>query len=265
MKQIAETRSRTPQWLQDFRVIEEVLGIPAGAFMRRDNGESLRYCLRRFGFPLTGSDDYKDLCRYLLTTTDKRIGLELIFKADGVYVRALLTGALYSRIHREARAQDLAWRRRRDRWAAKKFKRPVFNTHYYIMPPGKVREREEAIANELYRRYIAGKSGDNKELSKAFMAEEEALRDQWTKEYEAIEPFPAYLEVDETPTGQQVVKVLREALAELIEPVYVRDQYFNFFGAVDDDELDKYEGAEPHWTSGYPASWRHLRPRRGEA
>ncbi len=31
------------------------------------------YLFRRFGPPMVGSDDYKDLCRYLLTTNDKEV------------------------------------------------------------------------------------------------------------------------------------------------------------------------------------------------
>ena len=85
-----------------------------------DYGCLLAYCFRRFGYPQTGWDDYKELARYYLTTPVADLILCVspsVSNRAALSLRFLVSDTAYAAVHRYAeRARD-EWERRSLDWA----------------------------------------------------------------------------------------------------------------------------------------------------
>lgn len=83
--------STGPDFHDSINLIEKALGetIPQGSFFT--------YLFRRFGYPNIGSDDYKELCRYILTTTHPEMLMSITPYAGGdasISISFLLPGEI---------------------------------------------------------------------------------------------------------------------------------------------------------------------------
>lgn len=173
------------------------------------------YLYRRFGPPPVGSDDYKDLGRWILKTRDPEVYLTAYPSGSEAWLGFgyFITESL----------ADLARKPRAD------YSERIESWYIENVPQGDATEEEYATAywDEMY------KFGDKKPI--------------WSGKVECPESF-----VD--PEIQaRVVGALKHALLDLLRPTYVRDVRFNLFGRFDKTTGNKPSGREAPYS--HLAGW----------
>jgi hypothetical protein len=186
----------------------------------KDNNSSLialSYLYRRFGPPIWGSDSYKDLCAYYLTTEDPKIFLWLHLGGNGLFLSTgyVVKNEIIEEIHKPINEW---WKAYKDWWCKQ---HPEFE------------EWEDTEENR-------------KKASELFWNEQEDLMD---KAAEEIGKFPRRRSENWRENDgliKHVNQVLFNAMKELERPVYIRDCAINIFGRCEDSDdpapVSKYAG-----------------------
>jgi hypothetical protein len=184
------------------------------------------YMWRRFGPPLHGTDPYKKLCCYYLTTEDPDIFLGIDISASGLaYSACYMANGI-----REAHyANQKPWFKLRKKWDNKyeewwKGQNPQFS--------------------EIFKKWNSLGDDEKKPVWEKY-SDDEFDPKVSQQAYKAIgKPAPRN---DDTPTARRVKKVLLAAMKELLRPVHVRDVSINILGQC--DEVAK--PAKPSKYAGY--------------
>jgi len=215
MKQPKEFGGRTTGAAADDIVDCHKLAIEAWGD-RCDEGNSaltaMAYLWRRFGPPIWGSDDHKDLCAYYLTTEDPRVFLWLHLGGSGLAISAgyVALEEIKEEIHRPERE----W------WKA-------YEEFWWKQHP----EFEELEDTE-----------ENQEKVSTLFWDEQEREEMMGKAKNEIGECPGWWrrpenwrENEDGSLVKHVNQVLFDAMKELERPVYIRDVPINIFGRCNDD------------------------------
>ena len=260
--------SAGPDFHDSVQLIHEAIGddIPQGSLFA--------YLFRRFGFPNTGSDDFKELCRYYLTTTHPGMIMSISPYAGGNTsisisfmvpheTRAACDG-WYQRSRNARHLEFLEWIEDQGRvpdWADR-----------FIVDLGKQgwpvssedsgwRRIMPALAMLSGLRERSGKTDDMPEE----LAWYEAVRQDHAKIDDLGDPGvdyrdPDWRKWDDDDPMKPYAEAIHETLQDLRRPVWIRDSAINPWGACDEpheDDDDAEDGksladADYADSAGYP-------------
>lgn len=185
-------------------------------------GELMAYCYRRFGPPNLGSDSYKDLVRWVITTPQEGLFLSV---SPSPYEEYLLFGYITGReyqtkIIQEARTNFELNNQQFKKWCEK-------NNHPYY---------------DIYNTPFEEKTSELIQISTE-------LRKQFFSSSD-------YTEHKNCPIKKEGNKALERTLLDLTRPTYVRDVYISAKGIVDDNDSKLKHSVEYAHTSGHVTpSW----------
>lgn len=227
-------------------------------------GTLFTYLFRRFGFPNLGSDDYKEIACWALTTPLPDMVLTVspsVGDWPRLSLRFLVTEQAWDRVEREPREQ---WTRALAAWVEEQGLIPAWLDNwlaFWRTKPGiasittgdrsdwimsiadmhfvqfQVKERQPQWSDELY----------------ALLGDVAAFVERITRDYEAIVPNPAHLDrgpdwrtwPDSDPL-KRYHAAAAVALEDLSRPVRVRDAQINAHGPVaENDPLARRTLSEP--------------------
>jgi len=180
---------------------------------------AMAYLWRRFGPPIWGSDDYKDLCAYYLTTDDPRVFLWLHLDGTGLAISSGYVTLV--EVQDEILKPEVEWYKAYDEWWWKQH--PEFE------------EWEDTKANQ-------------KIIDKLFWAEQDEMRKKAQEEIGTLPRtrHPEHWRDYKDGLEKHINQVLFDAMKELLRPVYIRDCPINILGRCNDSE----EPAEPSKYAG---------------
>lgn len=206
------------------------------------------YLLRRFGQPVRGSDPYKEICAYILTTPDPRLHVRVTphpGKSIGLTFQAYASSALHETNRKWEMLESDQWRMRFDRWAEERVGRardPVtakliqeINTYRIskIVPPG-------IGAGVLFLSH----SNPARDTEKAdIILAAKSILDAFAER----DPFPGIrmrpkaaedLEADDPL--RDVLVALKAFAADMRRGVRVRDMAINIFGPCETADFDEH-------------------------
>jgi len=192
-------------------------------------GETFAYLFRRFGYPLHGWDDYKELVRYNVTTPMEGVVLTISPSLDtSLCFGYLLRADVYAKIAYEEFRSLIYWTKKFKRWAAKNYRAIPVDQLYC-----------PASRRDLDRAWAAWPGSDTKRFWDYKTDQCEKLR----KRYRSIEPlFPRQSLHDwqilpADWVSVKATKALIAAMKDLLRPVNIRDWWVNIEGRVHDDDL----------------------------
>lgn len=185
---------------------------------------SFAYLWRRFGPPWRGSDEYKDIAAYTITTADPGVLLWFTVSASNLY---LCIGGLWTHEIEEAiRKPQADWEH-------------AFLSWWIDTEHPEIKEWEDTEPN---RETVASLYWDDR-----WNARERGLLDRAEPVIGKIPPRPSNenWRSDSGPIGR-VNKAIFDALIELTRPVFARDIPINIFGKTGNHESpaehSKYAG-----------------------
>lgn len=168
------------------------------------------YLWRRFGPPWHGTDDYKKLVGYDLTTPDEQVFLTLNLGGCGLY---LSIGYLaHESIREEVNKPMVEWCRKYDEWWWKQ--------HPEFMDWEETDENQRKVSKIYWE-----ERGEDETVKKAIAVIGDSPPRLDNKKWQ-----------EDSGVVGRVNRALFEALKELDRPVYVRDCAINIFGRCDDSE-----------------------------
>lgn len=170
---------------------------------------SFPYLWRRFGPPFTGSDDYKSIADYHLTTKNPDVHLWVTCTPGRLCYQV---GAIWSKELHERISEPVAeWHRKAEGyWLGKHY--PDFDG--------------EKATQEMCEQYGAWLWGGMSDEDRANLPRiPRATYKDWQSQ---------------TGPVHELNQAVFDALKELERPVYVRDQYFNIFGECEPSDSAKY-------------------------
>jgi hypothetical protein len=209
-----------------------------------DRGNIMAYCFRRFGYPVHGWDDYKELCSWYVTTRMPGVYLS-IRPSSGSPFGFMLTMDIYEEVERyfgEHWFNKVAAYRE---WAMREH--GVFPVSYEVVWYKDRDAVDRDFTQWMSRNYPEITEGMFAELPKEkremysgewsdFKDEEhERLFAEFEKTYEAPEPFNYYDNWPELPWYHPVRLVndaLTDAIRDLLRPVNIRDVLININGDI---------------------------------
>jgi hypothetical protein len=225
-----------------------------------DYGHLFTYCFRRFGFPNWGSDSYKDIAQWFLTTTHPELVLCIrpsVLPEPHFSIHFLTSPELGSAARNWERHDLEAWVERKLDWAEAQGLpdwMPEFLEAY------RQRHWPGATWRDSYRGYIAmfiPREGEFQLSIAPKSKDEEEHRRIMTEfaakvaEYEKIEPRPPFRkrspDVTQWPSDDPLLPLAGaaiEALSDLSTGVRVRDAAINAYGVLP-DSADVRVVAEP--------------------
>lgn len=231
------TGSSSGQWGCGRTIAGEVY---AGRMGQNSGLTALAYCWRRFGPPISGSDDHKDLVAYLLTTPAPDVWLWLHLSASEIdlAVGAIMTKPVYERILKPMRD----WGQKRREWLERTYLglnpelKPTMNRWKSLRKKKKDEIRE---AFESWKRERDEVEDRIWELGRKATrtADEDRERRRLSRGFKRF-PVPLPARDEETPAGTRVQRAIRAALQDLLRPVYVQDVPINVFGRMRDEDVD---------------------------
>jgi hypothetical protein len=227
--------------LSGHKLAQEVFGRPDELHPEKTDNTGLTafaYLWRRFGPPTFGSDSHKDLCSYFLTTEHPEVVLWITPSGSGVAyaVGYMVTNKLEEKNNAEMFSDIWAWDKKFEKWWIKRnaAKFPILKSEktYKAASDEDKQKVAEAFNNARYGDYTAA-SGWKPDA-------------EFKLAQKAIGKYPRRKD-DDTKTGKLVRKVIKNALAELLRPVYIRDVPINILGRCDHSdapsaEYSKYAG-----------------------
>lgn len=197
--------------------------------LARNSGvTAMAYMFRRFGPPFTGTDPYKTLCSYYLTTADKDVILNIDLSGSSL---AYAVGYIASiTLHAEHMKKYHDWGQKCE--------------EYWWSKHPKLAKLEDTPEN-------------SDRVSKLYW--KDRMNPEWTKEAEkVIGPWPGFDDPTKWKKNKGVIhrvnKALYDALKELERPVFIRDVPINIFGRCRYVENE----CEPSKYSGFGVSKRAL-------
>lgn len=186
------------------------------------------YLYRRFGPTFWGSDPYKDIAEYVLTTSRPDVCLTIHVSGSALEYSV---GYLASPKYRKQFWRPIReWWRRRERW-------------WWKTKHPEIRTKAQFAAMTWARRCGLGKEYFRAQNDPAIMREAR----------KAIGPIPRRQALA-APISRLICTALLGAMRELLRPVYVRDIPINLFGRCEDSA----NPAEPSRWAGCGNSRAHL-------
>lgn len=165
------------------------------------------YLWRRFGPPFSGSDDYKDICRYILTTPDKQVFLTITICPGSLNrgVGYLVQKSLYA----EFMAPASEWYKKTERWFV---------------------ERNPSLSGEkLSEAYFNWLSSPQRIIDVGNVPLDPLPDENWRGGSEIM---------------IRVNTALLTSMKELLRPVWVRDEPINVFGLCEDKLVASLKSAD---------------------
>jgi hypothetical protein len=227
-----------------------------------DYGKLFAYCFRRFGYPNTGWDDYKELTAYLLSTPHPDMILEVIpYVGDTSHLqlRFMVAEESHRAIEAYAQRDRQAWKARSIAWLESNGLPEWMEEwrQFCNATPDLVELGGECLRwTDTIRWMTFGPMGKPGSVEFTQTQRAHAFYKQWHADFEAIEPYPqyGYREGDWTNWADEdplkaFAQAAHEALLDLRRPVGVRDLSIDAFGATESEE----EGAECAAVAGYPS------------
>lgn len=207
---------------------EQILGKP-------EAGAVFIYLFRRYGYPRFGWDDQKTLVKYYLTTPKDGVFLEVQLDVTGGGTFGYMLREDLDRLCEDEQTNPFKkWHARCEVWALRDHGIEII----------KIFEQDAAKIQRVWDKWAADKEDSDFEnqaaVNKAFLKDQEAIRNKCTDQYEEIEPFPKTVPLqdrDDSSIMKQCHTALCGAIEDLKRPVYVRDVLINITGRVG-DELD---------------------------
>lgn len=223
-------------------------------------GPLFAYLFRRFGYPLYGWDDYKQLCTYYLTTPHPDMLLNItpyVGNTSVIAIRFMVPRAVMMQIEDYARRDRSAWDQRMYAWAEQQGL-PDWMPEWVAFYNNECRQLWPAApASESWRDIMSfpfpyGEPGTPlHDMTSRVVQYGKQLRE----DYEKVEAWPAYYErpadwraMNDDDPLKPFAEAALVALQDLRTPVGVRDQSIDAFGAADDGVADV--PAAP--SAGYP-------------
>lgn len=211
-----------------------------------DYGHLFTYCFRRFGFPNVGSDGYKEIARWVLTTPDKRLLLNIspsVLPDPYFSIRFMAEQELSFACRNWDRIDIDAWMERSFNWVEAQGL-PAWMPDL-VEQYRKEMRHPEATWRDAYLGYIIfferkrQPSGDPERDERDSLLEEFAARVQ---SYAEVEQRPKFRKrsrdigswSDDDPMKPLAFAAI-EALKDLSTGVRVRDSAINAFGRSEDD------------------------------
>ena len=235
-----------PEFSDAVKLIDEAIGgsLPQGSLFA--------YLFRRFGFPNTGSDDYKELCRYYLTTTHPGMIMGIVPYSGGDS-----SISISFMVSHETRTACEDWYQR-----SRKARHERFIA--WIEEQGRVPEWTERFLAELKAQgwpVPAGHSGWRRiipaltmlsglrERSDRIMdaTEETSWYDEIKKDYAKIETEgdpgvdyrdPDWRNWDEDDPMKPYAEAIHDTLQDLRRPVWIRDCAIDPWGPCEEPDED---------------------------
>lgn len=210
-----------------------------------DYGKLFAYLFRRFGYPNSGWDDYKQLVTYYLTTPHPGMILSItpyVGDTSAISLRFLVEGSAANAIDAYAQRPREAWMLRSFDWAETQGLPDwmqewvhTYNTEYREAFPHVPEAKNWRQAVGFY--YALGEKGTTVYELTNRVAQ---FREKLQADYSNIEPYPPYYdrpanlaECNDDDPIKPFVSAAIAALEDLRTPVGIRDQAINAFGEVD--------------------------------
>jgi len=212
-----------------------------------DYGRALAYLYRRFGYTIWGSDPYKEICEYILTTPMDGVALSVRIKThvDFAYF-----------IRKDFDRQCLAEEREPvSKWMGR-FVDWVNQQGYDIVDFLQYDEQiDEAFTRwwDKNHPHTEDTDANNTELSALFRKENEDVWNKFIDLYKAIEPRPDADEIREGSVRWQIKQALCATMKDLLRPVQMRDVLINILGEFEpegdeeDEETETYHNEAPRF------------------
>jgi hypothetical protein len=209
------TGARGGPWCDGHRLASAVYGPLA----ENSGFTAFAYLWRRFGPPWHGSDDYKDLGGYILSTPHPEVFLDIGLSGAGLEysIGYLIPQTFEARLMKTD--ECVAWEHQFETW---------WLEHKLTEAEGTV--LSQGLADEHPDKQAVVKHYWDDRLNRAIVREAE----------QTLGPYPGHAARDECP---EIVENLMAALYELLRPTSVRDVYFNILGCVPDDYQDDKDTA----------------------
>lgn len=179
----------------------------SGADQDNSSLTAFAYLWRRFGPPWLGSDDYKDLGKWVLTTADPEVWLVMRPGSSGIcYGTAYLSTRA---IQDEHVRPYVAWEQAFKEWWC------------------------DQQADVDWGHWDATTPEQRKAVSERFCAQR-CQADVVKRSEQVIGPYPPWQSTDDWRNGSAVMRrvnlALFDAMLELLRPVAIRDQTFHLLG-----------------------------------
>lgn len=212
-------------------------------------GEMFAYLFRRFGYPLFGYDQLKDLAAYRITTPMEGVLLAVYPNPSGVkHSFGYALSEELDQICDEATFGPVEeWRKQMMAWAKKEHGTILVSMNYSS-------EEELDIAASIW---LNKQHPDTEEENvtenhvKEFWDEQRKTWGKYHEKYKEVEPFPSpYDDGIQEGIRLQISDALKAAIFDLKRPTYIRDVYINICGRVFDDS-DLPPGVDPSPMAGY--------------
>ena len=230
-------------------------------------GSLFAYLFRRFGHPNLGSDPYKDLCSYLLTTTDKRMLMKITPYAGGD-----------STISISFHVSDKDENSRRD-WVQEDRRKHQTAFCAWIEETGQVPEWSDRLIEEAkkggwpmtgegWERILNVLAVNSVAYSQGYKKDEETPAEvQWyddvKSQFEKDHPYPdmRYRDPDWTNWPDEdplktFAAAIHETANDLRRPVWVRDCPIDPWGQYDENrDMTNVDGTGYANSAGYPSGY----------
>lgn len=245
-------------------IIKESIGnnIPQGSLFA--------YLFRRFGFPNSSSDDFKELCRYHLTTTHPQMIMSISPYCGGdtsISISFLVPHEVraacenhYQRSRSQHEERFHAWIESEGRvpsWADKAIEE-IKAQGWPVKAEAKGWRQIMAPLAMLSYSYTKGSMKD------AERPEQVAWYISVTEDYEAIDPDPGvdyrnanWRDWTDDDPMKPYAEAIHDTLQDLKRPVWIRDSAINPWGQCDEPYTEDEEGslasADYAGSAGYPS------------
>lgn len=234
------------------QLIHEAIGeeIPQGSLFA--------YLFRRFGFPNAGSDDFKELCRYFLTTTHPGMIMSIVPYSGGDS-----SISISFMVSHETRADCEEWYQRsrnaRDQrfieWIEKQGRIPEWADNFFVelqekgwpVPEG-VSGWSRIMPSLAMLTYHHDKNTTSKTLLPKELVWYQSVKEDYAKVDTDGDPGldyrdPDWRNWDDEDPMKPYAKAIHDTLQELKRPVWIRDCAINAWGPCEepDEEHDEEE------------------------
>lgn len=225
-----------------------------------DASTAFMYLFRRYGYPVLGWDDCKDLCNYAFMTEDEEIVVRWRIHPGEYHhhLCAFASNKLRWECVKEDRKPCTDWHNRIAEWAKENYGWLYYSLFDVFVPSKEVNGRMDFIGSEEQKKEILdfiNKHYEGKFESEAWVGLDkwkdegnERYREMYKKEIESCPKKPDFrCKFDEQlaasevqhqwilsmPVDSQIRRVYFAVMAlfeDWKRPTYVRDQYFNLVG-----------------------------------
>ncbi len=225
-----------------------------------NRGDVFLYLFRRFGYSGFGSDDYKHLIKYILTTPMKNVVL-IVNPAEETWGHFgyLITKEHNQKLENTRYKANSRWEKRMKKWAKENHKE-----EFVIAIECYHDKKNQEKAGILWKKWIKKEyptlsKKEEKEIPKEqiekisteFWDNQDKLWKKYIKLYNKIEKHPDEKQFENNPLKKRIDKALLETMYDLKKVVYIRDIPYNIHGRLTDEEAEKFPKVEKSSMAGY--------------